>query len=545
MSQSWQDAITVVTDAITYRDGQIVELDSENEGLTAQVELLTARSNDLATQVDGLTQSNQHLALLLADDSGTIAQLNGLVAGLSPDVTVTYGTALPRVSALSTAVSHVATGDLMLGDAAARARAEAALTPALTFHRLSAHSYGGGDPWPVSTSPEPTNWSNIDSMLAMVARMGGTPIMGFGNWPWHVKGKWNGLSTTPLTAAEALSDDGRPLTDKMPTLLKFVQRTCERYMVAPYNVRFWQLGAWEFHGFELGRNGTYSSWAYDAYPGTPGQADMGMAYLHNQVSAKILSVAASLGIDRSAIKIITNYPPMVAYGVASPQTFPVGHPLYGKPYGAFDKRTVQALLGMLPLLTPGSWDYWSYDQTSRNKDGVVKTDDWTNTQRFTDMGQYLVDQVAWLGYGSKPFIVSELYNKPQVDPGPNSFQLRAALQADALRRILLLGASQAITWSTVGRANDPGVVADAGLHSAVVSSTGGQPQPALSVIKLFRDYFPPGTPVYDAQVSGSGVSGLMSSKVALLINQTPASRKVSMAGDMYVLDPHEVRPVML
>ena len=473
----------------------------------------------------------------------TLAAGTGTYTLSGQAVTLTYtasvaitvsGTAL-LTSVYHTSVSHVSTADLAYGNATARTRAENAIAPALEFHRLSAHSYGGSDPWlwdGTGTRPaDPTNWKNLDDLFAMVATMGGTPILGFGNFPWHVKGIWDGTTTTPMTFAQNLDDTGRPITEKLPDVLHFVQRVCERYMVAPHNVRYWQLGLWEFHGFYRARDGSLSGlWGYDDYAGTPGQADMGMAYLHNQVAAKIISTAATLGITRSQLKIITNYTPCMANGGTS-GAYPVGHPLRNRPWGNAIKARPDSLLAHLPLLTPGSWDYWSYDISSNHVDGVITTDDWTNSQLFTDIGQYLKDQVALLGYGSKPFIVSEEYNKPQLDPGLNQFELRAALHAEAFRRFIELGASMAIIWSTVGRANNPGADEEAGLHSAVGTSSGGQPQPPLDIVQMIHDNFSAGTVIRTSSVSNSSKASVLANpSAAMVINHLANPLKVSVNG---------------
>jgi hypothetical protein len=459
-------------------------------------------------------------------------------------VTLTYtasvaitvsGTAL-LTSVFHTSVSHVATVDLSEGNATARTRAENAIAPALEFHRVSAHSYGTNDPWvwdgTGSRPVEPTNWVHLDNYMASIARMGGTPIIGFGNFSWWMKGRWDGTTTTPMTFAEQLSDDGRLITEYIDEALHFVQRACERYMVAPHNVRWWQMGGWEWHGFERGRDGTFTLWGYDTYAGTPGQADMGEAYLHNQVTAKIIATAASLStpIPRSQLKILTNYLPLTGTGVPA-SAYAVGHPLRNRPWGSASKPPLESTLLNLPLLTAGSWDYWGYDITSRNKDGVALTDDWTNSTRFTEIGQYVKDQVAALGYGSMPYIISEEYNKPQVDPGTNQFVLRAALHAEALRRFIELGATMAMRWSTVGRAQAPGAEEEAGLHSAVGTTSGGQPQAPLGVMQMIHDNFSAGTVIRSSSASDtSKASVLANPSAAMVINHLANPLKVSVNG---------------
>ena len=466
------------------------------------------------------------------------------------DITINVAASPLFTSVYETSVSHVNTNDLVHGNATARSRAYTNLAGKLKYHRVSAHSYGANDPWlwdGTGTRPtNPWNWGNLDTYMAATVTMGGIPIVGFGNYPWHTKGRWlGGTSTTPLTYADQLSDDGRPITEKLTDVLHFVQKVVERYAVAANNpsgvaVRWWQPGGWEFHGFERGRDGTFTNWGFDDYAGTPGQADMGMAFLHNQIAARIISTCATLGIAREDIKIITNYPPMTANGVTGGGSVPADHPLRSKPWGTANKAPIDALLGMLPLLDEGSWDYWSYDQTSRNRDAIAATaDDWVNNERFTDTAEYLRGAVDALGFSDMPFIVSERYSKPQVDPGLDQFQLRASLIADAEIRFIKAGASMAMTWSTIGRANEPGNEYEAGLHSLVNVSTGGVALPVLEVLDILGDYFGAGTPIHDMTITGTGVDGIASDTKVYLINKTNEDQTVNLDNTTYSLGPYE------
>lgn len=583
-------ALDGILSSLQDRSQTKIDLYDANAALQALHDTYEADRTASAQEIDTLTQSKDHLALLLSEDANTIAQLNTLaanqstqlsalsgtitslqtqvvaltqfnasldatnstlvaqMASLSPDVTVTSGAQI-ATSNFSTAVSHVSTNDLMLGDATARARAEAALAPALSYHRVSCHSFGAGDPWlwnGTGTRPaDPNNWGNLDGLVQMSQRMSKNTIMGFGNWPWHTRGRWDGTNTVPCTYADQLVTDGRPITEKLPDVLHFVECIVKRYAAAPYNIRHWQLGAWEFHGMDRGRDGTYNHWAYHAHPGSPGQADMGMAFLHDQVAAKIIATAASMNIPRDQIKIITNYPPMVTYGAANAFSMPVGSPLRGQPWGTLDKRSPEAVEAMLPLLNPTLWDVWSFDMGIYTKDGVIPVGatDWNVQAKFTDIPKYLMSRVAALGFGSKPLWISEVYPKPIFDPGPNSQQYRAAIAADAMRRMILEGVSLGIIWSTVGRANDPGVSADAGLHSSVATATGGQPQAMLDVVRLIHDHFGPSKIIYDLVASDTRVGGLATDSKIFLYNKTPNALKVALGNDMYTLAAYEVRVV--
>lgn len=470
-----------------------------------------------------------------------------LVAPAPADNYVTVNPAVLMTSNYKTSITHMSGPDLRTGNAVARERAKASLATALELHRVSTHLYGVSDPWNwngVGTRPaEPTNWNSLDATLQMVRDMNGEPILGFGNWSWHLKGKWTGgLNTTLCTVADAFDENGRPLTDQVTALRLFVRRTAERYLpAATHNVRWWQTTNWEAHGFERDRAGGFDVQGFDDHPGTAGQADMGMAYLHNIVYDELMQVADELNIERSELNIITGYFRINTRGVPSSDSVAVGHDLREKAWGTANSSGIDSILGHLPLLTAGSWDYWSYDIGSLNKDDVVLTDDWTNLQRFTDIGVFIRDAVAAIGFGSKGCFVSERYTKPQTDPGVGKQQYRAAINADSERRFLLLGLDGAMYWSPIGRANEPGAEAEAGLITSVATSSGGQTQPAFDVVKGFHEEFSPSTPIHDVTIIGSGITALASDEKVLLINHTDVSKLVAVGAVRHDLAPYEAK----
>lgn len=478
-------------------------------------------------------------------------------------VSITVSQTVLLTSKFETSVSHVSTNDLANGNATARTRAETALAPALEWHRVSVHSFGSGDPWKWdgtgSRPADPWNWTSLDLILASVLRMAGNIILGFGNWSWFLKGNWNGTTTTALTAADELADTkGRPYTNSMTDVLHYVDVVCRRYMQAPWNVRYWQLGSWEFHGFFVGRDpalvangpghdGSFNHYAYDAYAGTSGHADMGMAYLHNQVATQLIATAASLGIARSALKIITNYPPTPSNGNPV-QQMPAGSPLRDRVWGNLDKRVPEAIHGHLLALDPTLWDIWAWDMGLWMVDGVIPAGatDWNATTKYTDLINYFAADAAALGFGSRPYFISESYPKPLFDPGANSQIYRKAIAAECYRRIIEGGVSQATIWSTIGRANDPpDGNTDAALHSSVGTSTGGQPQPMLDLIQMLNDHFSAGTQIRSLTVSDANkATALANPSAVMVINHldTPL-RAVINTSTSAVLDPYETRLV--
>lgn len=451
------------------------------------------------------------------------------------DVYITVDPSVLLTSSYNSSITHVSASDLRLGNATARERAKDSLATALDFHRISTHLYGVNDPWHWDGTgirpSEPWNWTSLDATIQMVKDMAGTPILGFGNWSWHLKGRWfGGTDTVPCTFVDAFDENGRPLTNEIENIRLMARRTFQRYLASPHNIRWWQLTNWEAHGFERGRDGGFDNQGFDAYAGTPGQADMGMAYLHNVVYEELIAVATDMEIDRSELHIVTGYFRIATRGVPNSESVSIGHDLREKVWGTASESGITAVLGHLPLLTAGSWDYWSYDIGSLNKDGVALTDDITNNEKFTDVAVYMNTQVAALGYGDKSCIISERYTKPLTDPGTGAQQYRAMIFADAERRFIAEGIAQAMIWSPVGRANEPGAEEEAGLITSVATSSGGQTQETFDVVKMYHDNFSAGTPIHSFTQSGAGLSAIPNDVGIALINLENNSKIVNVNG---------------
>lgn len=474
------------------------------------------------------------------------------------DIILTVNSSPLLTSNYQTGISHVVGADLFNGNATSKARGMANLATAFHFHRVSCgDGFGTVGPWTwngTGTRPaEPNSWTSLDSNMNNVLSMGGTPVIGFGNWPWFLRGNWNGTTTVDVTLADQFHETvGRPYTERLSDILLLVQRAVERYAIAPYNCRYWQLGQWEFHGFFVGRDGTFNSLAYDNLPGGANQASMGMAYLHNQVAARIVSTMTTLGIARSSYKIITNYPPTRSYGsTSSSQWYPVGHPLRGQVWGNADKRFVDALISHVALLDPTLYDIWSWDMNSGAFDDVNLADDWATQQKMTDFAAYFISQIGL----TKPCWVSEYYVKPVNSPGTGNAPYRAAILADGHIRMIVQGVSSALIWSPAGRGNEPqvsptdGTNPDAALITPVspnTNTTGGVTTPMFDVIKVLNDYFSVGTPIYGYTiVSGTGISAIFSNVKGYLVNHAATTVTVSLEGVVYSLGAYECKVIDL
>lgn len=522
--------IALLDGQIADLEGKITTLDGQIAVLEGQVLTLTSQNTTLKGQNTALKDQNSALTIQLAD--------------LTPDVVFTIAATPKMTSNFETAISHVTSKDLLWANATAKAKGMVNLGSAITYHQRHLLGWGTPDPWAwdgIGTRPaEPTNWGTMDSFMAMGLEMGGKLAVNTQLYSWHLKGRWMADgSTQPMTVADQFSDDGVLLTNQVPAYLLLIKRLAERYLVAPWNVEVWTTGT-EFHGLYRGRNKTFNEWRWDDYAGTPGaNADMGMAYIHNITVAKIIEVAVAKGIDPAKLKFIFNYPPLSSQGKPTGDSVPVGHPLYGRPWGTANKQPVSILKNMPPLLT--RYDAGAFDIATPNKDGVVLlTDDFAQLQKIDDMAAYARSLI------SKPLAVLEVYDKPQTDLNASP-QKRAAIRADAFRHFLLNGIWTVYIWGSNGAAmntGSEGAVPAAALLTDTSKSTGGDSTAMLDVVRMFHNWFGPGTPIYDVTVTGSGAALLPSDKMAMLISQSPIRLNAQVDGDVYLLDPYEVRMVV-
>lgn len=471
-----------------------------------------------------------------------------LAAPIVADAIITISGTPLVTSALETGLTHV-DNILTFKDATAMARARASLATAIAWNRVYMQAFGGGDAWgwdgTGSPPVEPTNWTVLDKQMANALDISPNIMLICYQQPWWMKGRWNGSTTTPMNSSEAFTDDGSPLANKMTQWLHYVDVVCRRYMIAPYNVRAFLCSGHEFRAHYLGRDGTYNTWRADAQAATAGaNADGGLAWFYNQTVAQVRSTAAALGIADNTLKFGGPYAVVGVQGAADSGSVAPGHALYQQPWGSADKQGVKAIEDFLPLAT--RLDFLAFDYGAYYpKDLVFVCDDWVATQRFTDILTYLKTLLAAAGKTGLPIVVTEWYSKPQVDPGANSQQLRAAIKAETMRRFVEAGVWIPLIWSPNGRGDlagtTAGVAADSGLITDTTLSDGGQTQAVFDAIKLFHANFSAGTVCYEVANSLPGsLSVLANATDAMLINKVNVSLSVSVDGDVYALDPYEV-----
>lgn len=476
------------------------------------------------------------------------------------DVFITIAPTPTLTSAYETAVVHTENDEIIIGNSTARSRAMGHVANAIVHHHSYLISGGVSDVWkltnPSTWTPgdepvpaEPNNWGSLDNQMNRILEMGGTPALTLHLYEWWMKGHLQTNGTTiPATIADQFSEDGRLMTQYLPHEKLRIRRMCERYMVAPYNVRHFCMGI-EFHGWFLGSttsngsNLTFNRLAYHAFAGTPGlNANMGAAYYHNQMGEVIHTVATELGIPLAEIVIINNYPRLLHRTVPNSDSVAIGHPLRGMAWGTPDKRPLDVLELGLPLINPDYLQAVAFDFGVRNDDHNTNgeaTDDWANLAKFTDYPTHIQTILDSIALGDRPMIMREFYARPQEHGEEmENYEYRASLHAEAMRRMVEAGMWQACEWGFRGRAEGEaggGPTEGGALFTDIAVSSGGQPLPVLDTIQIFNEHFSAGTPIHAVTISGTGVSAIASDAVIYLINQTNAGKVVNVDNVTYTL----------
>ena len=391
-------------------------------------------------------------------------------------------------------------------------------------------SWGVADPWPDPSQPEPTNWDTLDSRLQLVLDTHGTPIITLCEAPWWMKGQLQANGTTKLlTAADewtSLGYTSRILDNKMSAWLHLVQRVAERYMVPPYNVRYFQV--WnEMKGYY---NPATNDYDYTTSPGDPSGANAkhGYTYMYNQVYARLRQVATSLSINPDSIKIGGPYTTMNSWSSRS-QAKP-SH--ISEPFGVLDQRPLDILSYWLQHKTGAG--FITFDAFNGNRDRINLVDPFGAAEKAADITSWIrsLNDTQYPGAKTLPIWLSEWDASPYSGPPDKLFN--NAVKAYTMMKFLKAGGSVALEW---GGFWDGGT--STGLWTYI--SDGGQPDPWYYSYKAFKDDFPAGTPLYSTTVSAPGiVEALASNKALMLINKTPTTLTVQVNGTIMLLSPYQV-----
>lgn len=320
--------------------------------------------------------------------------------GASASVTIDLASPI-ATSQFSPGFSYVDTSlDYPAGtnDQGAVTSARSLLKGLARYVNTSIMGWGADDPWPDPTQSEPSNWSSLDQRLRLLLATGSIPVITLAEVPWWMKGQLQPDGTTRLlTASNEWADiayASRVLDNKLDAWLHLVQRVAERYMVPPYNVRYFQV--WnELKGYY---NPLTNAYDYAISPGNPSAsvAQHGYTYMYNLVYERLMQVAGSLGIAPESIKVGGPYVVMDTWSSLSqsnPSTL-------SKAYGTYDQRPLDVVQYWLQHKAGAG--FITIDGGNRNKDNVDVANPFTAAEKFADVTRWIrrLDTTAYPGAGT-------------------------------------------------------------------------------------------------------------------------------------------------
>jgi hypothetical protein len=410
------------------------------------------------------------------------------------------------------------------------------LKNAIVYENTSIMAWGAIDPWPDPSQAEPSDWSDLDSRLQFIIDTGGIPVITLDEAPWWMKGQLQSDGTTRLIAqSEEWADvaySSRVLDNKMDAWLHLVQRVAERYMVAPYNVRYFQV--WnELKGYY---NPMTNSYDYTTSAGEPDgpNAKHGYTYMYNQVYNRLMQVATSLGIPTGTIKVGGPYVVMDTWS-SKDQSNPSK---ITKAYGTYDQRPLDVVQYWLQHKAGAG--FITVDGSNTNKDNVNISDPFTASEKFADVTYWIrsLDNALYRGAATLPIWWAEWYASPHTNTTDENYN--NAIKSYAMIKLLKAGGAVAFSWGGLG-----GETPSSGLWTTTTAG-GGQPLPWYYSYKAFKDSFAPGTQIYKTTVSPPGsIEVLASATKIMLVNKTANSIIVSVNGAIVSLRPYQVSVVNL
>ncbi len=401
----------------------------------------------------------------------------------------------------------------------------------IPFENTPIMAWGAPDPWPDPSQSEPSDWEYLDGRLQLILQTGGIPVITLSEAPWWMKGELEpDGSTRLLQPSDEWSDiaySSRILDNKMDAWLQLVQRVAERYMVAPYNVRYFQV--WnELKGYY---NPITNAYDYTTNPGDPSgpNATHGYTYMYNLVYDRLMQVARSLGIPTDSVKIGGPYVGLDTWGSKSHSALST----ISKAYGTYGQQSLDVVLYWLEHKAGAG--FITIDGGNDNQDTINLADPFVAAEKFADIVDWLrsLDNARYPGAATLPVWLAEWYVMSYGNTPDD--QYNDAIKSYAMIKFLKAGGSVALLWGGLSNGES-----DTGLWTPTTAG-GGQPLPWYYSYKAFKDYFAPGTELYKTIVSApESVEALASASHIMLVNKTPKSLSASVDGSVFALSPYQV-----
>jgi hypothetical protein len=272
--------------------------------------------------------------------------------------------------------------------------------------------------------PDPTkamNWSSLISQLDFALELGKPVMLNLYCPPWWMRA--NG--TVKMTSAAAFKHTGRLMTSMIPQWQQMVEEGVTVFVKARLAqdanaiIELDINNEWKmFQEIRRGDKVTEGQrWADGDHPGTPGPiGDMDFPPFAKLTIEAALRATDALGIPRERVKQGASYPVITFQAAQNADSVPTTHPLYKRPYGTARKAPLLAFERYLAYFKRNNLpvDFLTIDASTRNKDQVAVTDDFSNCTRFYDLTQYIRHIATANGFGDLEIVYKEFYAKGQV-----------------------------------------------------------------------------------------------------------------------------------
>jgi hypothetical protein len=427
-------------------------------------------------------------------------------------------------------ISNVEGGD---GNAYAVSKADALIHGAITYQNTHIMGWGAVDPWPDPATPDPTDWSSLDQRLRHMLAVGATPVISLDEAPWWMKGQLQADGTTRLLKSSDewnnIAYGSRILDNKMGSWLHLVQRVAERYMVAPYNVRHFQV--WnEIKGYYNPQTNSNDITTSQGDPSGP-NARHGYTYMYNQVYTTLMKTAQSLNIPTDATKVGGPYVFMdiwrTSTGISNPSKLVTA-------YGTFDQRPLDVIQYWLQHKVGAG--FITVDGSLEDHNGQMLADPVVTASIFADTIKWIrsLNPTFFPGSRTLPIWLAEWF----ASPPPTDFNANYdnAVKSLTMINFIKAGGATALSWGASGDGTS-----DTGYWTPTDTPAGGQPHPWYSTVKTLNTDFGVGTKLYPALISDPRqVAALASDHHILLINKTANSLSLTVNGSAQTLAPYQV-----
>jgi hypothetical protein len=350
-----------------------------------------------------------------------------------------------------------------------------------------------------------------------------------------MKGEYLGNGKTQtLTASDEwqpIAYNSRILDNEMGAWTHLVQAVAQRYMVPPYNVRYFQV--WnELKGYYDPDTNNYD---YNDSPGDPSgpNARNGYTYMYNQVYTTLMNTASSLNISQQDIKVGGPYVVVDTWSNAANNSDPSN---LVEPYGVFDQRPLDVIQYWLQHKDGAG--FITFDAALANSDTnkILNNQPFVAANVFANMVQWIrsLNPQQYPGSTTLPIWLAEWY--ASTDTANTSIYEDNALKAFTMMQYIQAGGATALSWNNFGDGQS-----DYGLWTSTAKAGGGQPYPWYWTYKALMDDFGSGTKLYQTTVSDPTTIGAMASASKLmLVNKTANTVEVKVNNSSVVLTPYQV-----